>query len=468
MVEVRLARPEELSRCLAVRRLVFTEEQGIPEAIDADGEDPHNTHWLALSGRRAVGTARMHLVDDRTAKAQRVAVLAESRRSGAGRALMRALEQHAQWLGAHEVVLDAQLSSRQFYDDLGYVAVGEEFIEAGLPHVRMRRSVRATGAPGRIEILGPQRPEPNLAEVLRSVDARGPIVAITAGWRHDERHDQALREVVGPGVEVIPLYSWFDDAHRAAPAVSGPHRAHQRSIRQLKALHRLRLRGALNTARRLAARAAQGEVHAAGELEDALATVAALDLRFADQVRAINDSRRGEHAPWRHPVTRRYRDRAAVQLGQAGTVLIAGGHIGVLMSRMEFFGVPAMLRAAHERGALIVGWSAGAMALTDRVVLFHDDTPEGPGDPEVFGPGIGLWPGVVVLPHARTRLNLKDEARVALMARRFAPATCVGMENRSRLARLEDGTLANTANPDAAVRLDTDGTVHSIAHLPGT
>ena len=62
------------------------------------------------------------------------------------------------------------------------------------------------------------------------------------------------------------------------------------------------------------------------------------------------------------------------------------------------------------------------MALGQRVVLFHDSPPQGFGNAEVWGPGLGLYTGVLVFPHAQRRLALEDAGRVAILARRFQPS----------------------------------------------
>ena len=77
----------------------------------------------------------------------------------------------------------------------------------------------------------------------------------------------------------------------------------------------------------------------------------------------------------------------------------------------------------------MIAWSAGAMALADRIVLFHDRSPQGPGHPEVYGSGLSVLREVVLLPHARARLLLDDAPRMAVFARRFAPARCVLLES---------------------------------------
>ncbi len=76
----------------------------------------------------------------------------------------------------------------------------------------------------------------------------------------------------------------------------------------------------------------------------------------------------------------------------------------------------------------VLAWSAGAMALTDRVVLFTD------GRAEAYAPGLGLVPDTVLLPHARRRLPVDDPVRLGALARRFAPARCVVLDDGGTLA----------------------------------
>src|SRR4029077_15454639 len=78
-------------------------------------------------------------------------------------------------------------------------------------------------------------------------------------------------------------------------------------------------------------------------------------------------------------------------------------------------------------------WSAGAMALGERIVLFHDRSAHGPGHPEIHGSGLSVLRGVVPLPHARARLLLDDAPRMSVFARRFAPARCVLLEDGTRI-----------------------------------
>ena len=117
-------------------------------------------------------------------------------------------------------------------------------------------------------------------------------------------------------------------------------------------------------------------------------------------------------------------------LAGAAALAVAGGHVGVLMRVLRMFAVTPP--------ALVVAWSAGAMALTERVLLFHDRAPHGPAHAEFAGAGLGLLPGCVFLPHARRRLVLAHPAsdppaRTAMLARRAAPDRCVLLDDGVRL-----------------------------------
>jgi predicted GNAT family N-acyltransferase/MFS family permease len=152
-VAVRVASPDELPACLRLRRQVFVDEQRVPVDEELDGLDERCTHFVARQDRELVGTARMRFVGEGKAKAERVAVRASARGAGVGRVLMLALEVEAAQRGASEVVLNAQISARDFYSRLGYVPEGEEFLDAGIVHVAMRKRLpdgaprAGTGAP---------------------------------------------------------------------------------------------------------------------------------------------------------------------------------------------------------------------------------------------------------------------------------------------------------------------------------
>lgn len=138
---------EDLAACLRIRRVVFIEEQAVPEADELDDLDAQCTHMLALPDLAspcadAVGTARLLPLDGGRAKVQRVAVLAPYRRRGVGAALMGAIEAAAVRRACTELILGSQLTAVSFYERLGWAPYGDEFLDAGIPHVMMAKSLR--------------------------------------------------------------------------------------------------------------------------------------------------------------------------------------------------------------------------------------------------------------------------------------------------------------------------------------
>jgi len=98
------------------------------------------------------------------------------------------------------------------------------------------------------------------------------------------------------------------------------------------------------------------------------------------------------------------------------------------------------------------------MALTERVVLFHDRAAQGASLTEVFDAGIGVIPGLVLLPHARRRLLTDDHLRMSVLARRFAPAPCLVLDDGVRVDVGPDGALPPEARVLGADGRITEGT----------
>jgi len=292
----------------------------------------------------------------------------------------------------------------------------------------------------RVILLGPQR-RPTVDAVARSLSLDGPVATITAGWQEREPDDAELSALLGGRTVSLTLYRRWLDVQDRDPQYAAAERALAGTLAELQDLYLLRLDHALQAVYAVQRRS-PGELRTEA-LGEAIAAVRELDAAHLHRV----DSVRGEFfrrlQPHDRPVIAGH--RAAVQgiLGEASALVIAGGHVGVLAEVLHLFNVAAALRSSAGRSRAgrspVIAWSAGAMALADRIVLFGDRSPQGPGHPEVYGSGLSVLRDVVLLPHARARMLLDDTPRMAVFAGRFAPARCVLLVGGTRIELDGDG-----------------------------
>ena len=289
----------------------------------------------------------------------------------------------------------------------------------------------------RTVLLGPQR-RPTLEGVIRSLfpfpGPAGPVAAITAGWQEREPDDAELMALLGGRAVNLALYRrWLDVQDRDLE-----YRAGERDLAgvlaELQELYLLRLDYAMQAVYAVQRRSASAPGDA---LAEAVEAVRELDAAHLSRVNGARGEFFARLVPHERPVIAEHRAEVSAALASAPALVIAGGHVGVLAEVLHLFNIAAALPSAP--GSLVIAWSAGAMAMADRIVLFGDRSAHGPGHAEVYGSGLSLLRDVVLLPHARARLLLDDTPRMAVLARRFAPARCVPLEAGTRIDVPADG-----------------------------
>lgn len=128
----------------SVRRAVFVVEQHVPEELEWDEADAVSQHALASSDGVPIGTARL-LPDGHIG---RIAVLRAWRGHGVGAALLTTMIDAARERGCAIVLLNAQVQALDFYRRFGFVAEGEVFPDAGIPHRAMKLELTPPGRSG--------------------------------------------------------------------------------------------------------------------------------------------------------------------------------------------------------------------------------------------------------------------------------------------------------------------------------
>jgi len=128
---------EDLTDVHYLRRVVFIEEQTVPEDRERiDHEDEASLHLLVCEGDKPIATGRIFMKDNKFTL-QRIAVLKERRGEGLGKLVTEQLAAKCFEIGAGKVILSSQLHAKGFYEQLGFEAYGEEYMDAGIAHVSM-------------------------------------------------------------------------------------------------------------------------------------------------------------------------------------------------------------------------------------------------------------------------------------------------------------------------------------------
>ena len=263
-------------------------------------------------------------------------------------------------------------------------------------------------------VLGPQR-RPTLAAVARGFPPHVRFATVTAGWLEREPEIGELHGLLGDRAVNLRLWQRWQEVLEADPELATAELNHREVLAELQELYAVRLQhaGAAVAAVRRAHRPRVG----AAVLADAEETVRQIDARHLDRVREADADFAAAWRPAERDAVARHRAEVAGLLHDV--LVVAGGHVGVLLHVLRLFGVlPA---------GPVIAWSAGAMALTERVVLFADSAAE------VLGTGLAVLPEVVLLPHARRRLDLGDADAVGRLARRFAPDRCLVLDDGVQL-----------------------------------
>ena len=114
-----------------IRETVFIAEQNVPVELEWDEYDEKATHLLVTdSAGNPVATSRMI----NTGHIGRMAVLKTYRKHGIGTAMLKTLVEIAQNQGLNKVKLSAQVDAIPFYEKSNFIATGDIYMDANIPH----------------------------------------------------------------------------------------------------------------------------------------------------------------------------------------------------------------------------------------------------------------------------------------------------------------------------------------------
>ncbi|MFO0625884.1 MAG: hypothetical protein U0325_09740 [Polyangiales bacterium] len=305
-----------------------------------------------------------------------------------------------------------------------------------------------------VVLLGPQTVSVDAGRALRDLGVTRDVALITAGWQEREGEDEDLVARLGVSARNLRLHKRSEEVFHEDAELTAAYKSRQERLRHMQDFYRIRLDHADDAAEAIAVRHVEPEL-LAQEWKVSVDVLKQLDDDHLTRCRRVHGEFDAAWEPWARPSVARHRQELQAILAQCGALVIAGGHVASLLNRMRLFGVMDLSAALP-----VVAWSAGAMVLTDRVVLFHDHPPYGKNIAQVLDVGFAWAPGLVVLPDPRRRIKLDDQGGIARFAQRMAPATCVALDHGASLT-LEGGCVKRAAadrlTPDGTVELDWNG-----------
>lgn len=143
MIQIKIVdTPQEMAECIAIRRTVFIEGQSVPEAREQDGLDGECIHYIAYLEETPAGTMRVRQITPTSRKIERVAVLEEFRGQGIALNMMDVALAEMAAEGVTEALVESQETALPLYTKLGFVAYGERFLDANMPHLKMKKSLK--------------------------------------------------------------------------------------------------------------------------------------------------------------------------------------------------------------------------------------------------------------------------------------------------------------------------------------
>lgn len=131
---------DNIPEAAMIRTVVFIEEQGFENEFDET--DKYAYHAVIFCNGAPSAAGRMYSDENGSFHIGRIAVMQEFRRNGLGRMIVELLEDKIAELGGKTVVLSAQTRVKGFYEAMGYVTCGDEYLDEFCPHILMKKTIK--------------------------------------------------------------------------------------------------------------------------------------------------------------------------------------------------------------------------------------------------------------------------------------------------------------------------------------
>lgn len=126
---------------IAIRNEAFVVGRGVPVEIEIDGRDSELLHFCMYDKDKLVSYLRGEDLGNGMMHIGRVATSADMRGKGYGRELFAYLFNYARENGIKALEVSAVYTAVGFYEKLGFVSEGEYYLETGVNHIYMKKTL---------------------------------------------------------------------------------------------------------------------------------------------------------------------------------------------------------------------------------------------------------------------------------------------------------------------------------------
>ena len=297
-------------------------------------------------------------------------------------------------------------------------------------------------------LLGPQRLTPTLPDVVRAAgidlhsSSCAPMATITAGWQEREDDDRDLVDALLGNTVNLRLYARAADIFDRDTELAAAHGERGRRLRDLQSLYELRLGHAMDAVYELARRRATGRSSTTRSAPPSTPCVPSTNGCSIAAARCVGEFVERWRPAERDVVAAPPRRGGAI-LGESCGLAIAGGQVPTLLNRIHLLGVADHVgRPARVR---LVGGRDGRHR-ADRG-LPRRPAARTPARPDVRARARLVPRAWSRCPTPAAACTSTTRYASALLARRFAPAVCLGLDDGAHLLA---SAIADTAAPGRA------------------
>jgi len=172
------------------------------------------------------------------------------------------------------------------------------------------------------------------------------------------------------------------------------------------------------------------------DIQHTMNTIVDMDNEMVEICREIDDYFFKKSNVMENPTYKKMKKKFEKRILSANSIFIFGGHVAVLLNRLNFFKLKGAFLKALANGANFYTVSAGSDVLCDKIILYgwvDMANPEPEADFEFFDNGFGLITKLTVFPHCHDRIKHDDIDTLSYLAHRFKSHLCVGLDQHSFL-----------------------------------